>query len=286
MPETEIAIALACKAWRKIFPVHPACEIIPPYTDSKLLELGRDIKASGGMKIPIIVLVHPDGRLALLDGRSRVDALCHVGIKFEIKVIDGHVVIDAPGYEIPAPTEIVPDGTFNPVAFVLSVNRHRRHLTSEDKRNIAKKVICAQPALSDRAIAQMVGFDHKTIKRLRLEIEANGENPHKADRVETTGRKARGRKPTKVSIAKPVDVTPTTPTADQPPVTPIAAVAKAKPAATPNAFAEILAAAHRVLEVLRRPVSAPNNESAQNEIRRLIKLVLAHKSLKPPAKAA
>jgi hypothetical protein len=286
MTERETPITRACSAWRKILPVHPACEIIPEYDDAKLIELGRDIKASGGMKIPIVVLVQPDGRHALLSGRSRLDAMCHVGIKFEIQVTDGHMVIGAPGYDIPAPNEIAPDETFNPVAFVLSADLHRRHLKNTEKRTITMKVIVTQPDLSDRAIARMTGLDGKTVKTVRQEVNANAEIPHYTDRVEATGRKARGRKPTKVSIAKPVDVTPTTPTADQPPVTPIAVAAKTKPTAAPNAFAEILAAAQRVLEVLRRPVSAPNNESAQNEIRRLIKLVLAHKSLKSPAKAA
>jgi hypothetical protein len=324
MTEHETPITARCKAWRDVLPVHSACEIIPAYDDAKLIELGRDLKVSG-MKLPIIVLVQPDDTRTLLDGRSRLDALCHVGIKFEVKVIDGHVVIDAPGYDIPAPTEIVPDANFNAYAFVLSTNLHRRHLKNEDKRSITKKVIAAQPALSDRAIAKMAGVSDKTVKTLRLEIEANAEI-RISDRVEATGRKARGRKPKPTEPAntfdslefvleavglgttapkpvettvapKPAEVMSTTPANDKPPITPIAGHAPSKtgtkPAVGPNGFdaAEALAVAQRIFEVLSRPVSAPNNEAARTETRRLINLLLAHKTPKPstagvPARAA
>jgi hypothetical protein len=296
MTERETPITARCKTWRGVLPVNPACEIIPAYDDSKLIELGRDLKASGGMKIPIIVLVQPDGTHSLLDGRSRLDAMIHVGIPFMIKVVDGHVVIDVPGYDIPAPTEIPATPDFNACAFVLSTNLHRRHLKNGDKRNITKKVIATQPALSDRAIAKMVGFDHKTVKALRQEIKANGEIPHKNDRVEATGRKARGRKPSQVketSVAdqkihaeptpKPVNIAP-----DKPPIAPIEISAKSKPAVAPSAFniAEILAALRKASSILDRPVSAPNCEAAHKEIKHVIDL-LTHKTEKPaPARAA
>ena len=302
MTERETPINRACKAWRDTLPVHPACEIIPKYTEAKLIDLGRNIKAAGGMKLPIILLVS-DGTYSLLDGRSRLDAMVHVGIKFEVKVVDGHVVIDAPEYNIPAPTEIVPDADFNAYAFVLSTNLHRRHLKNTDKRAITKKVIAAQLALSDRAVAQMVSFDHKTVKAIRQ--EAYGEIPHKDDRVEATGRKARGRKPGQVKetsvadqkvhadtlsaapVIKPVEAISTTPTdnkvSTEAPVVPIAISAKNKPTVVPNAFnaAEILAAARRVEAVLRRPVSAPNYADARKEIKHVIDLLL--KTVKPAA---
>jgi ParB-like chromosome segregation protein Spo0J len=294
----ETPITRACKAWRSVLPVHPACEVLPAYDDSKLIKLGRDIKASGGIKIPIIVLVPPDGRLALLDGRSRLDAMCHVGIKFMINVVDGHVVIDAPDYDIPAPIEIVPDANFNAFAFVLSTNLHRRHLRNEEKRDITRKVIAAQPSFTDNAIAKMAGVDSKTVKRLRLDINANSEIQI-SDRVEATGRKARGRKPKihPAPVATPIDVTPTPPTvADQPPAPPVApAVAavpiattsiKPKPAAPSFDAEEALAQARRVLAVLERPVSAPNRDAARKEVFHLIDLLLRHKTLKPAAERA
>jgi hypothetical protein len=291
MTERETPITARCKAWRSVLPVNPACEIIPAYDDSKLIEVGRDLKASGGMKLPVIVLVQPDG-ITLLDGRSRLDAMVHVGIKFDIKIVDGHVVIDAPGYDIPAPTEIPATPDFNAIAFVLSTNLHRRHLKSTDKRNITKDVIKAQPGLSDRAIAKIIGVDHKTVRAIRQ--EAYGEIPHKDDRVEATGRKARGRRP-KIHLApvtEPVDVTPTIPTVvDKPPAPPIVPIAaasvKSKPAGASGFDAEeALAQAHKVLAVFDRQISAPNWDAARKEVSRLIDLLLRHKALRPAATQA
>jgi hypothetical protein len=272
--ENETSTTVACKAWRALLPVVSAAEIIPAYDDAKLMSLGRDIKQSGGCKIPIIVLLQPNGTFGLLDGRSRLDSMCHVGIKFEIKVIDGHLVIDAPGYAIPAPTEIVPDESFNPVAFVLSCNLHRRQLKSEQKREIIKKVILTQPDLNDRAIGRLAGADGKTVRRLRLELKGNAE--FRINRKEATGRKARGRKPALHPATSPPRVVPVVRTDNTSTISPIAA--KAKSAAKPD-VTDILAAARSVEEVLSRPVSAPNYEAARNGIRKLIELA---QSLMPP----
>jgi hypothetical protein len=302
MTENETSITAACKAWRAVLPVHSACEVIPAYDDCKLISLGRDIKQSGGCKLPIIILMQPNGTFALLDGRSRLDALCHVGIKFEIKIVGGHVVIDAPGYDIPAPIEIAPDASFNAYAFVLSVNLHRRQLKNAQKRNITKEVIRAQPGLSDRAIARMAGVDGKTVKQLRLEIAGNAEI-RIGDRVEATGRKARGRKPSE--IAKPIEArqpnvahaASITPVADipatqideKPPAAPITvSPPKPKSPGEPNGFnaEKILEVAQRASAILERPVSAPNRDAARKEVLHLIDLLLQHKSLKPAERRA
>jgi hypothetical protein len=287
MSEHETPITHACKAWRSSLPVHPACEIIPAYNDSKLLELGRNIKTAGGMTMPITVLVGADGRQALLDGRSRLDALCAVGIKFEIKIVDGHVVVDAPGYIIPAPTEIPASADFNPHAFVLSANLHRRHLEAAAKRAIVKRVIAAQPNLSDRAIAAMTGVSKDMVGGLRAQL-SNGGSAISRERLEATGRKARGRKPKihPVPVAEPV-VASTTPTVvDKPPVVPIAAISvKPKPTAAPNGFdAEAaLAQAQKLLAMFNRQVSAPNWDAARREVFHLIDLLLRHKTLRTAA---
>jgi hypothetical protein len=205
MPEYETPITDRCKAWRNALPVHSAAEIIPAYSDEELTKLGRDIKATGGMKLPIILLVAQSDYF-LLDGRSRLDALVHVGIKFEIKVVDGHVVIDAPGYDIPVPTEIPADPDFDAVAFVLSINLRRRHVTNEVKRNIIRKVIEAQPNLADNAVAKMAGVSDKTVTSVRKELKTNSEI-RITDRLEASGRKARGRKPGQPTtmVPKPVE---------------------------------------------------------------------------------
>jgi hypothetical protein len=282
MTEHETPITKACNKWREVLPLHPACEIIPAYDDAKLIALGRNIKTAGGTTHPITVLVEEGGRQALLDGRSRLDALCAVGIKFEIKIVDGHVVIDAPDYIIPAPTEI-PASAVNPYAFVLSANLHRRHLEAAAKRAIVKKAITAQPNLSDRAIAAMTGVSKDMVSGLRAQL-SNGGSAISGERLEATGRRARGRKPKPVAEVVAASTPPTI--ADKPPVVPIAAIpVKPKPTAAPKGFdAEAtLAQARKLSAIFNRPVSAPNWDAARKEVFHLIDLLLRHKALKPAA---
>ena len=195
-------------------------------------------------------------------------------------VVDGHLVIAAPGHDIPPPIEIVPDENFNPYAFVLSSNLHRRHLKNEQKRSIVKAVIRAQPDLTDRAIARMAGVDHKTVAKLRLALNGNGEIP--ISRQEATGRKARGRKPAKVAMAIDATTSPVVAHITDTPAAP--AVTKPKPPAKPDFdIGQVLVAAQKALAVLHRPVSAPNYEAAREEIRHVINLLVAGKASKKTA---
>jgi hypothetical protein len=189
--ERKTPITRACQAWRGILPIHPACEIIPAYNDAKLLEVGRDIKASGG----IIVLVEPDGT-RLIDGRSRLDAMCQVKDRVDPRTNDNEEE---------------------------GIARHR----------------AAMAALAD---------------------ESGSPSPE----------------------AKSPSSEPVLSDSPKSPVAPIAvckpsAKTKVKGAALNGNTAEALAAAHRALNILHRPVSGPNNEAARQEIGRVIDL------LKPPA---
>src|SRR5262249_50204466 len=56
------------------------------------------------------------------------------------------------------------------------------------------RLLKANPEQSDRAVAKLARVDHKTVASVRAE-QANGEIPHKPERTEASGRKARGRKP-------------------------------------------------------------------------------------------
>jgi len=81
---------------------HPAASIFPMLPDDKLLELAEDIEKNGQHE-PVLLL---DGKV--LDGRNRMCACKLKGIAPVTKVVTG---ID------------------DPVAYVLSLNLHRRHLT-------------------------------------------------------------------------------------------------------------------------------------------------------------
>jgi hypothetical protein len=97
-------------------------------------------------------------------------------------------------------------------------------LTGEQKRQLIGQLLKANPEQSDRAVAKLAQVDHKTVGSVRAEAEqVNGEIPHKPERTEASGRKARGRKP----------ITPTPATAASlKPTGPAPVIAKTAPAAT------------------------------------------------------
>ena len=176
-------------SWRNTLKIHPACELIPPVSDADLDALGDDILANG-LTAPIALT--PDG--LLLDGRSRLDALERKGVKVSIYTDEWSLALegraDKQAFERVHRTISIMIIKTDPVAYVISTNLHRRHLTAEQKRDLIAKLLKAKPDLSDRAIGKMTKADGKTVAKAR----ANAEFPHN-DRTEATGRKARGRKP-------------------------------------------------------------------------------------------
>ena len=59
----------------------------------------------------------------------------------------------------------------NPYEFVLVANVQRRHLTTEQKRDLALRLIRERPNDSDRKIALLLGMSNKTISTYRKELE-------------------------------------------------------------------------------------------------------------------
>ena len=97
-------------------PIHPAAEIFPLMSDTALDELAQDIKANG--------LLHPivrhEGKV--IDGRNRLAACQRAGMP---------------------PTFIEWSGTGSVVAWILSTNLHRRHLTDQQRAMVAGRVAAA-----------------------------------------------------------------------------------------------------------------------------------------------
>jgi hypothetical protein len=177
------------KSWRDMLPVHPAAEMFPLLSRDELLELGTDIKAHG-LRTPIALWRSADGRDYLLDGRNRLDAVEAVGIKV---VFDDRGLLKTGKKYLVNVVWYTEKPSHDPYRIAISLNARRRHLTAEQKREVIGKLLQAKPELSDRAAAKMVGVDHKTVGSVRA--TCNGEIPHKPDRTEASGRKARGRKP-------------------------------------------------------------------------------------------
>jgi hypothetical protein len=171
--------------------------MFPLMSPDELKALGEDIKKNG-QRQPIAIIERarrrPDGTLhvkdpplqEVLDGRSRLDAMQLADIKIirEDGQLDDHIQ-----------RVVVDTDEIDPVAFVISCNIHRRHLTAEQKRELIAKLIKATPEKSDRQIAETVKADHKTVGSVRTQMEGRGEIPHVETRTDTRGRKQRARKP-------------------------------------------------------------------------------------------
>ena len=98
--------------------VHDAANLFPMLEGEKFEELKADIEKNGVQ----VWMTFYDGKL--LDGRNRYRACVELGINPE-------------HYSDELDVESVPD----PIAWVLSTNLHRRHLTTSQRAMIAAKVL-------------------------------------------------------------------------------------------------------------------------------------------------
>jgi hypothetical protein len=168
-------------SWRDHLKVHPAADLFPMMSEPELRELGEDIKANG-LRTPIAVY-----KGKLLDGRNRLDAMELVGIKFRFRA-DGKIKFffleddafddpDAPSGAINEDSWVIYQVHGDPYAFVLSANLHRRHLSSEQKRELIAKVLKAKPEASNATVAKQVKADDKTVAKVRRKLESTSEIP-------------------------------------------------------------------------------------------------------------
>ena len=157
------------KTWRDTTVVHPLANEFPSMSDVELKELAEDIRKNR-QREPV-VFAEIGGVRTLIDGRHRLDACAMIGEK---------------AWETTA-TELKDDAAIR--AFIISHNVHRRHLTSEKRRELIARVLKTQPEQSNRAIAAQVKADDKTVGAVRQELESRAEIPHVAKRTDKKGRK-------------------------------------------------------------------------------------------------
>jgi ParB/Sulfiredoxin domain len=105
-------------AWRDKYKVHPAADVFPMMSDEELAKLGEDIKANG-LRSPIVV----DANGAVLDGRNRLEAAERAGVILGERYHHRH--------------------TGDPVALIISLNIHRRHLTKQQQADLIVAAIKA-----------------------------------------------------------------------------------------------------------------------------------------------
>ena len=180
--------------WRDRLSVHPKAEQYPLLKADELRTLAADIEAHG-LRYRVKAYIDPNSnKQILLDGRNRLSALQL--LEREIFGRDGalkpewceQVLVRADTK--PEELEALIDG----------LNLHRRHLTSEQKRDLAAKLLKLDPKKSDRQIAAAVNVDHKTVAKERRKKEARGEITHVEARTDTKGRRQPAARTIKVKV--------------------------------------------------------------------------------------
>jgi DNA-binding Lrp family transcriptional regulator len=169
-------------SWRDILKVHPACELFPPLPPDELKALGDDIQKNR-LQERAKVMCQGD-KFVLIDGRSRLDAIEAVGLS--IKVFEG----GTPNNKFFEVVEVD-----DPIAFVISANIRRRHLTAEQKRELIGNLLKADPEKSNRQIADQVKVSHPHVAKVRAELEKTGDVETVTTSVDTKGRKQPARRP-------------------------------------------------------------------------------------------
>jgi hypothetical protein len=180
--------------WRDVLPVHPAAEMFPLMSPDELKALGEDITAHG-LRHRVVLVDHTpkradgsvhlaDTREIVLDGRNRLDAMERLGWS----LFDKRGRLKREYADSVDDTETDPDAEFDPYAYVLSANVHRRHLTIKQKRELIAKVLKAQPEKSNRQIAKATGTSHPLVATVREELETAGDVETVTTSVDTKGR--------------------------------------------------------------------------------------------------
>jgi hypothetical protein len=98
-----------------VYPIHPAAEIFPIMGDKEFAEFKKDVETYGVKEFGTLY------RGAVLDGRNRYKACQELGIEMTFCEIDE-------------------DENFDPIAYVLSHNLHRRHLNAGQRADVADKI--------------------------------------------------------------------------------------------------------------------------------------------------
>jgi hypothetical protein len=181
--------------WRNVFKVHPGCAVFPAMSPDQLRALGEDIKANGLQATIKYVRYHRgtgqydsrrgkegDTGLILIDGRNRLDAMELVGEGVPTTVEE--IEFDLINFE---KVEVKDDAEI--VAYIVSANIHRRHLTTEQKIDLVEKVIKLNPKISSRRAAKLAGVSPTTATKARGKLERSGDVSTVDTSIDTRGRR-------------------------------------------------------------------------------------------------
>jgi hypothetical protein len=144
---------------------HPISGLFPVLPDDQLFELAEDI-AKNGLREPIVLF---DGMV--LDGRNRLKACDLAGVEPRFEEYTGS----------------------DPFSYVVSCNLHRRHLSAEERKAIAKELILRDPSRTDTSVSQQARLSYVTTIRVRREAEEENPAVASATRFAKDGRRTQGR---------------------------------------------------------------------------------------------
>jgi ParB-like chromosome segregation protein Spo0J len=164
--------------------VHPAASLFPMMTNAELDDLAADIVANG-LQQPPVWIETAGGGSQLLDGRNRAAAIAR--IPDEQRRAEVQLRWREFATILPADTDAV--------AYAVSANLRRRHLTVEQRHEVIAALLEANPARSDRATAKIAHVDGKTVAAVRAKAEDVRRIPHVNTRTDTRGRQQPATKP-------------------------------------------------------------------------------------------
>ena len=145
---------------------HPLADMFPLMEGEEFDGLVADIDAHG-QREPIILY---EGMI--LDGRNRYRACREIALS-----------------PWTAKFEHIASTNDNAEAYVISKNIHRRHLTTEKKRELLTKLIKAHPEKSDRQIAKTAKVSPTTVGTVRTEMGVAGDVSKLDTRTDSQGRR-------------------------------------------------------------------------------------------------
>jgi ParB-like chromosome segregation protein Spo0J len=182
------------RGWRDRLRVHPAADLLPLMSKDQARQLAEDIEKHGLREKPAVWLDRDTKTYVLLDGRHRLDALELKGDELNHAFADAKPKRDKPswytfGNNCWGSVEYFQAVDDDPYEYAASRNIHRRHLTSDQTRDVIAKLLKHNPEKSDRGIAKLAGADHKTVAKERRRQEDVGTIPHVARRTDAKGRK-------------------------------------------------------------------------------------------------
>lgn len=123
--------------------VNEPYQVMPALSAEEYDALRADI-AEHGIRVPVDV----DEQGQILDGHHRAAIASELGIDYPTRVVAGLTEDDKRHHAV-------------------AVNAHRRMLTREQRRQLVAAELERDPSRSDRAIARIVGVDHKTVAAAR-----------------------------------------------------------------------------------------------------------------------